>query len=116
MRLSLVLLCVAIMAVVASIARAEDAPSPALFRVLDLDRGESQEVQFASGGKATVKLLGVEETRDALRSAIRLARLKLEVNGTQTTIASGNYRLPVTVAGVQVDCPVTKGYYRNCDP
>src|SRR4029453_13846362 len=33
-----------------------------------------------------------------------------------TTLASGNYRLPATIAGVQVDCPVTKGYYRNCDP
>ena len=33
-----------------------------------------------------------------------------------TTLVSANYRLPVTVGGVQIDCPVTRGYYKNCDP
>src|SRR5262249_11118936 len=35
------------------------------------------------------------------------------VGGRKVTLVSGNYRLPVTVAGVQIDCPVTKGYRRN---
>lgn len=87
-----------------------------LFRTIDLDRGEAQEVELADGSKARIKLLEVEEVRDSLRSAIRLARIKVEINGTPATLTSGNYRLPATMAGVQIDCPVTKGYYRNCDP
>ena len=63
-----------------------------------------------------MKLLGVEETRDGLRAAIREARVTVEVNGQPATLVSATYRLPLTVAGVQIDCPVTKGYYKNCDP
>src|SRR6185369_12364547 len=72
-----------------------------LFRTVDLNRGEAQEVAFADGTKARIKLLEVEESRDPLRSAIRLARVKVEINGSAATLASGNYRLPATVAGVQ---------------
>ncbi|HEY7118967.1 MAG TPA: PKD domain-containing protein [Tepidisphaeraceae bacterium] len=87
-----------------------------LFRTLDLNRGELQEVELSNGDKVKVKLLDVSETRDSLRSAIRLASVKIEINGTPATIESGNYRLPTTVTGVQVDCPVTRGYYANHDP
>ena len=93
-----------------------DVPGRPLFQTVDLNGGEAQEVELPGGKRATVKLIDVTETRDSLRSAIRLARVKVEVNSTPITLTSGNYRLPVTVASVQVDCPVTKGYYRNCDP
>src|SRR5579884_4070932 len=93
----------------------EDRLKP-LFSTVDLDRNESQEVQLSDGTRAKVKLLDVEETRDSLRSAIRLARVRVEINGSATTLVSGNYRLPVTVAGAQIDCPATKGLYRNHDP
>jgi murein DD-endopeptidase MepM/ murein hydrolase activator NlpD len=87
-----------------------------LLRTVDLDIGESREVALSDGTRARVRLLGVEESRDSLRSAIREARVKLEVNGETVTLVSGNYRLPVSAGGVQIDCPVTKGYYLNCDP
>ena len=48
-------------------------------------------------------LLDVEEERDGVRSAIRQARVRVEVNGQTTTLISANYRLPVTVAGVQAN-------------
>jgi hypothetical protein len=32
------------------------------------------------------------------------------VNGKEIQLECGNYRLPLAVAGVQVDCAVTKGY------
>src|SRR5262245_55777071 len=92
------------------------APRQPLFRTVDLNRGEAQEVELTDGTKVKIKLLEVEEVRDSLRSAIRLARVKVEINGSTATLTSGNYRLPVTVAGVQIDCPVTRGFYRNCDP
>jgi len=81
-----------------------------LVRVVDLDISESQSVELCDESTATVKLLGVEEIRDSVRSAIRVARVTVEVNGQPTTLSAGNYHLPVTFAGVQIDCTVTKGY------
>jgi hypothetical protein len=37
----------------------------------------------------------------------------VEINGAGATLSCGNYRLPVAVGGVQVDCEVTKAYYRD---
>src|SRR6187401_2439404 len=93
-----------------------DEPKKPLFATVDLDRGETVSVRLPDGGKATVKLLEIEETRDSLREALRRADVTVEINGRPTTLASGNYRLPVTDGGVQVDCPATKGLYPNHDP
>jgi len=79
-------------------------------RTVDLDVGESQGVELADGKKATVKLLDLKETRDDLRNAVRIAKVTVEVNGKKVTLVAANYRLPVTVAGVQIDCSVTKGF------
>ena len=90
--------------------------APPLFRVVDLNRGEAGQITLSDGKKVNIKLLEVDETRDAVRSAVRLARVSVEINGRKVTLDSGNYRLPMNFAGVQIDCPVTKGYYLNCDP
>lgn len=84
-----------------------------LVRVVDLDPGESAEVELADGSKATVKLIGLKETRDPIRDAVRDAKVTVEVNGETTTLTAGNYQLPITVGGVQIDCSITKGYYSN---
>src|SRR5437867_12741855 len=88
-------------------------PAPTLtppVRTIDLDVGEAQEVRLADGRKATVKLLDLRETRDELRHAVRRAEVRVAVNGQELSLVSANYRLPATAAGVQIDCPVTKGY------
>jgi hypothetical protein len=88
-------------------------PEPTLMplvRTIDLNVGEAQEVELAGGKKATVKLLDLKEARDELRGAVRTAEVTVEVNGKKVTLVSANYRLPVTVAGVRIDCPVTKGF------
>jgi murein DD-endopeptidase MepM/ murein hydrolase activator NlpD len=87
-----------------------------LFRVVDLNRGEARLVRLSNGKTASVKLLAVEEDRDPLRSAIRDARVTVMINERKITLHSGNYHLPIKIAGVQIDCPVTKGYYLHCDP
>lgn len=87
-----------------------------LFRVVDLDRGESAQVALSDGKKVGVKLVKVEEARDPVRSAVRAVRVTVEIDGQRLTLSSGNYHLPVKFAGVQIDCPVTKGYYVDCDP
>jgi murein DD-endopeptidase MepM/ murein hydrolase activator NlpD len=86
-----------------------------LFRAVDIDVGATDKVQLSDGKAATVNLLSTSEVRDKARSAIREARAEVEINGSRATLSCGNYRLPVTVGGVQVDCTVTKGYYQNTD-
>lgn len=93
-----------------------DMPRPTLAplqRTIDLNVGESQEVELANGKKIPVKLLDLRETRDDLRQAVRKAEVTVEVGGEKVVLVSANYRLPVTVAGVQIDCPITKGYRQN---
>jgi murein DD-endopeptidase MepM/ murein hydrolase activator NlpD len=91
-------------------------PAPTLVplvRTIDLKIGEEQEVELVNGKKVAVKLLDVRETRDDLRHAVRRAEVTVQVGSEKVSLVSANYRLPVTVAGVQIDCPVTGGYRRN---
>ena len=85
-----------------------------LVRVVDVNLGQSQEVALSNGKRVTVKLLDLQETRDSLRDAVREARVLVEVDGQQVSLTSANYELPRTVAGVRIDCPITKGYLTNC--
>lgn len=85
----------------------------ALVRVVDLDVNETREIELADRTRARVKLLSVDETRDPLRDAVRQARVKIEMNGQSLVLTSATYHLPVTFAGVQIDCPITKGHVGN---
>jgi murein DD-endopeptidase MepM/ murein hydrolase activator NlpD len=82
-------------------------------RVVDLDAGESQRVELSDGATVQVKLSAINETRDPIRNAVRQARVTIEVNGQAVELTSATYHLPTTVAGVQVDCPITRGYLSN---
>lgn len=94
-----------------------DGPPPSsrdpLHRVVDLDIGESRSVELRGGGKADVKLVALDEHRDPIRDAVRLAVVKVEVNGRPIELTSATYHLPRVVGGVQVDCPITRGYATN---
>ena len=84
-----------------------------LFQVVDMNVGSTEQVQLSDGKGATVKLLGISDLPNQVRSAIWEARAEVEINGTRTTLSCGNYHLPVLVGGVQADCAVTKAYYQN---
>jgi murein DD-endopeptidase MepM/ murein hydrolase activator NlpD len=84
-----------------------------LVRAVDLNVNETQEVELTGGKKVRVKLLELRETRDNLRNAVRKAEVQVEVGGEKVSLVSANYRLPVTAGGVQIDCPVTRGYHQN---
>jgi len=85
----------------------------ALVRAVDLDVNESREIELADRTRARVKLLSLEETRDALRDAVRQARVAVELNGQSLVLTSATYHLPVKFGGVQIDCPITKGHVGN---
>lgn len=95
---------------------AAPAPLAPLVRVVDLDPGEELAVELADGGMATVRLVALDERRDPVRQAVRSALVTVAVNGERVVLESGMYNLPVTVAGVQIDCPVTSGYTTNGTP
>lgn len=88
-------------------------PEEPLFRVVDLDQGESVKVVFPDGATATVELLERNETVDSVRGAVRIARVRVRVNGEDVWLECGNYRLPITAGGVQIDCPITRGFLKN---
>src|SRR6185436_20709098 len=81
-----------------------------LHATADLNLGESQEVEVPGGKKVTLKVLDLQEQRDSLRGAVRKAEVKVLVDGKEVTLVSANYRLPMVVGEVQIDCPVTRGY------
>lgn len=97
----------------------KDQPKPAqalrkpLVRVVDLDVGESQVVTLCNGKQVSVKLTGLKELRDPVRSAVRRAEVRFEVDGRAAQLVAANYNLPLRLADVQIDCSITKGVYTN---
>jgi hypothetical protein len=81
-----------------------------LVRAVDLNVGDSAVVKLADGKSVQVKLLDLQEVRDPIRKAVRLATVKVEVDGRVLALESANYRLPQKVGTVQIDCPITRGY------
>jgi|GEM_PF-375685 len=84
-----------------------------LLRVVDLNVGETCEVALCDSTKVHVKLLDLQETRDSIRHAVRIARVQIEIDGQKVWLTSGNYNLPVTAGKAQIDCPITKGPTTN---
>ena len=83
--------------------------------VAELNIGESQEVKISNGDIVKLSLLEINEIRDSLRDAIRVAYVKISVDGEIITLSSGNYNLPIVVGKVQIDCPIIKEYYSNAN-
>ncbi len=84
-----------------------------LHRSIELNPGETASVSLRGGEMAKVTVLEVAERRDSIRNALRQARVRVRVNGKEAWLVSGNYRLPVPVGGVQIDCPATRGLESN---
>lgn len=103
---------VCLLLALATVGPAQSATQP-LVRVVDLNLGQQQVVELVNGTKVSVKLLELRETRDDVRSAMRSAGALVEVNNQRVEIACANYHLPISIAGVKIDCPITKGYLRD---
>jgi murein DD-endopeptidase MepM/ murein hydrolase activator NlpD len=85
-------------------------PLSPLLRAVDINIGETIQVELHDGTAAVVELLSVEPYTDSVFDAVREVKVTLRVNGEENVILSGNYHLPVTLGRIQVDCPVTKDY------
>ncbi len=81
-----------------------------LLRTIDIKFGETRQVELCDGSTATVKLLEVESHRDSVLGMIDRSTVAVEVNGEKAALVGGNYRLPIEVGGVRIDCPVTGDY------
>lgn len=83
------------------------------FQTLDLNVGESQEIRFGDNPAIPVTLIKLDEARDPFRSAVRTATVTVKVKDRELSLVSANYRLPIDAGGVQIDCPITRGYCRD---
>jgi len=72
--------------------------------------GESVVLPLVDGSQVRLKLVDLQETADEVNGAVRRADVTVEVNGQTAHLTSATYNLPRTVGGVQIDCPITKGY------
>ena len=105
-----VLMCLLMSVPPASLGQQSGSP---LFRTVDMSLGEWQEIQLSNGRKVTLELVALRETRDEIRAAVRSAAAVVEINGRRTEVPCATYHLPTSVAGLQIDCPITKSYLRN---
>ncbi len=103
-------------AVLVSWAGAATLPARALVTVVDLDLNEEKAVTLSDKSQAIVKMIGLKESRDPIRQAVRMAEVSLLINGRPVTVQSGLYNLPKTIGRVQVDCSVTSGLNSNGTP
>jgi murein DD-endopeptidase MepM/ murein hydrolase activator NlpD len=76
--------------------------------VVELDVGESKEVELINGDIVNLSLIDINLVRDSLRKGIRAAYITVIIDGEKIVLGSGNYNLPVTVGKVKIDCPVIK--------
>ena len=93
-----------------SVAAEQTVETKPLVRVIDLNVGESREVRLCNEQSVTVKLLDLREQRDSVRDAVRVARVKVAINGETVELTSATYHLPRQVGDVQIDCSITQGY------
>ena len=84
-----------------------------LLRTVDINLGETLQINLHDGKPVVVELLAVQPEFDSVFDAVRDVKVTIRVNGEEKTIQSGNYNLPVQIGGVQVDCPVTLDYMKK---
>lgn len=81
-----------------------------LLRTVDMDVGETRNVELSNGSTVKVELLAINPIIDSVIGAVRGVNIAVRINGQEKIIKSGNYSLPVFINGFQVDCPVTQVY------
>lgn len=114
-------ICALLLCLVTAVHASSEEPPDAgrareLHVTVDLNKGEYKTATLSDGNLVRLLVKEVQETRDSVRSALRVATVVVEVNGQPITLISGNYQLPRSIAGVQIDCPATLGLYRDVDP
>ncbi len=93
---------------IAATSTALEAHAP-LFRVVDLNIGETTSITLHDDTTVSITFVALEEHQERVRQAVYGSTLQLKVNGNCVALDAGPYRLPITVAGIQIDCTVTKG-------
>ena len=82
-------------------------------RRIDINIGETQAFELRNGERVRVSVSNIRYHHDNVADAVRSVDVTVAIDGERCVINSGDYTLPVTIGRVRIDCPVTKGYYRN---
>ena len=62
------------------------APQKPLVRVVDLDVGETTQLELCNGQRVKVELLNLRELRDPIRQAVRSAMVTVKVEGEELLV------------------------------
>jgi hypothetical protein len=111
-------------AAVAELETAGLAPVEAVVREADLCIGDRRKVSLANGLEVELRLLSVRNRRDGVNGSLRSAAVEVEVTELLeggavrahgvATLEAGNYRLPVSLGPIQMDCSATAGLLVDC--
>jgi murein DD-endopeptidase MepM/ murein hydrolase activator NlpD len=77
--------------------------------VFDLRVNQPVTLDPGDGRERVLTLCEVREPRDAVRGTIREPSVLLDIDGEAVEIKAALYNLPRSVAGMRVDCAVTRG-------
>lgn len=84
-------------------------PAEPLFSTIDLAIGEHQRLTLSGGEEVDITLISLQESRDDVRGAVRIASSVIDLNGVRITLPAANYHLPMLTSGLRIDCPITRG-------
>jgi murein DD-endopeptidase MepM/ murein hydrolase activator NlpD len=76
--------------------------------VFDLKVSESVTLDPGDGRERMITLREVREPKDAVRDRIREPSVVLDIDGEEVEVKAALYNLPQSVAGMRVDCAVTR--------
>jgi hypothetical protein len=93
--------------------RVAEAPRTPLHVSVDMQVGEEKQITLRNGRTVQLRVISLDEEQDTITRAVRKAEVIVSVDGETVTLVSANYNLPVTVGAVQIDCPITRGYYSD---
>ncbi|MBN2001110.1 peptidoglycan DD-metalloendopeptidase family protein [candidate division KSB1 bacterium] len=88
-------------------------PHQLLRTVVDLNSGETVNVELNDHTKVSVCLLDMGEKRFPPTDAIADSWVKIRVDNDTLTLHSARYNLPKSIGNVQIDCPVTRFIYTD---
>ncbi|MCK5805822.1 MAG: peptidoglycan DD-metalloendopeptidase family protein, partial [Lentisphaeria bacterium] len=79
-----------------------------LHTTIELNVGDRTTVQLPDASSVEVAVLGIDVRCGTVRTAIRSARVLVQINGHSVWVPMAGYNLPRPLGGVQIDCPAIR--------
>lgn len=84
-------------------------------QTVSLQVGESWHFSMGDSEARNLRLLAVEEDRDAVVRQVRLAHVRIQLDGQVHTLRCGPYVMPASIAGLRLLADTTSGFESTMD-